>query len=672
MARTYYEWSNAIVAILPVAAQTQDAEVTDFRGPWLRPDSSDVPASEALLSLNAEYNPQEVMTRNGFGLLWNPSAVLTTLFNWVKVPDSVSTNGNYLAVYNATAGKAQWVVNLTTPVLTDLFTVAAEGLSCASGGNFLFVASFTLSGAGAAQCRVVGIYSFTVAVDTAFEGPLTAKPVLNNTGVGVVTAGSHFVGYVITSRTGFTGPICPVFSGTNTPDQTSAITAPGGQQIGGTLTPTTVWPADASGVQIVMAAVTNPFQYFIVPGLDLAVLPGTSTPVSFAINISDQQLELGTDVTNNQFLLTQDDLGNGPFNPFCVLIYGQRTVYLAISGSGKPAIFISELSNPQQISAAFGELNLPGFLQICNGFVLGGILYILGPHWTWAYQDNTQEPTTWAAAQLVDGKLGTPCNLGTTVNAAGGWAAVVHVTGLYIFTGQYQDPPLTFMVDSDWRRINWAAAQTIRLSDNKDEKELLVAVPLDGATTPSHLMMFDYTDGVDYQSIRYSLWDIANTGMTPRGLVAYQNDTTKRIEFLMSDGTAGPVVRQKNPTDDGAAWPYDYKPGGAPNQAAINFQWESAPLPQGQVGRVMAHVGAYVRARGSGVPVVTSYGVDRVVSARWSKAIQLSTTPGQDYFRQFYITSERCSTRFASGINPGDYLILAGLRQRFYEWAVRR
>jgi hypothetical protein len=246
------------------------------------------------------------------------------------------------------------------------------------------------------------------------------------------------------------------------------------------------------------------------------------------------------------------------------------------------------------------------------------------------------------------------------------------VSGLYIFTGQYQDPPLTFMIDPDWKRINWAAAQTIRISDNKDQKELLLAVPLDEATTPSHLMMFDYTDGLDYQSVRYSLWDIANTGMTPRGLVAYQNDTTKRIEFLLSDGAAGPVLRQKNIQDDGAAWPYDYKVGAAPNQAAINFQWECAPQPQGQVGRVMAHVGAFTRARGSGVPVIRSYGVDRVKSVQWSKAIQLSNNPGQDYWRQFYLTSERCSTRFVSGVNPGDWMVIAGVRHRFFEWAIRR
>jgi hypothetical protein len=658
------------VAILPVGVQTQDSIVGDFRGAWLRPDPASVPASEALLSLNCEYNPGEVMTRNGFGLLWNPNKVITSLFNWIKAPDGVSTAGNYLVLYNATDGAVEWVANLSSPSRFPLFSVTAEAVAPASNGNQLFLPTFNSAGSGAAQMQIAGIYSlFTIAVDVAFQGPIVGKPTLANAGTGTVTAGSHFVGYVMTTRTGFTGPICPVVSGTSTPDQTSSIVAPGGETITGVISGVT-FPPDVDEIQIVMTATTNAFQYFLVPGQTYGV--SGATTVNFTIDIDDVTLIAdATDVTNNQFFLTQDSSGNGPFSPFMCIIYGQRSVYLTLNAENLPVFYASEPNNAQQLTQQFHEVFLPGFQAITSGFVFQSVLYVLGPHWTYAFQDTGGQPVTWPTPALVDAKIGAACVFGTLVGSSGEWVAVVHITGLYIFNGNYADNPLTFMVDSDWRRINWAAAQTIRMSDNKDIKEIVVAVPLDGATTPSHLMMFDYADGLDYTTIRYSLWNIQG-GFEPRGLCVCQNNSTSRQEFLLSDATAGPVLRQMNETDDASTWPNDWEPGASPNQAGISFQWECAPQPDGSAGTVMAHVGAYTRLTGVGQPVITSYGLDRTVAKQWTKPIQLSVNPGVEYWRQFYITSERCSIRFVSGVNPGDWMKVSALRERYYPWAVRR
>lgn len=652
-----------MTTIVPVAPQLE-SQISDFKGPWTRLDSGDVPAGQALAALNTEYDPSQCGERTGFASLFNANKAITSLFNWLKASDLVSTQGNYLVLYNATDGKVQWIPNLAAPALVDLFTVSAEAVDPSSSGNQLFLPTVSAASqttpVGAAQCRIVGIYSAATNVDKAFLGPITTKPTLSEISVGTVTAGSHFVGYIITTRNGYTGKICPVTS-LGDIDLTSSITASGGKQIFFSLTVT--WPAEAMSIQLVMTAVTNPFQYFVVPGAFYSVPGGGTTTVTATIDLSDAQLVNNTtDITDNQYFLTQDVVGAGPFSPFKVVVYGSRTVYVTYDVGGIFSLYISELENPQQLTEQFHKRRLPGFLKGTSAFVLRQNLYVLGPNWTFSFEDNCGLPATWATPVLVDGRLGTPSTMGVTVNASGDWAAVVHISGLYIFNGAYSDKPVSYMVDDQWRRINWAAAQTIRIADNHDKKQILVAVPLDAATTPTHLMMFDYSNGLDYLSVMFSLWNLS--GYNPRGLCVAQNVATSRAEFLLGRSTAGKILRQMNTTDDVAPWSDD--------GAAIDFEYEIGPQPDGAVGVVYGFTGMFVRATGSGVPTITSYSLDHAKSARWAKPITLAANPGVEYFRQFYLKAECCSTRFVLNGPAGSWMSLAGIRQKYYEYAQRR
>jgi len=649
----------------------EETVISGFLGPWARPEVTDLPPNRGLLALNTEYYSLEPGTRAGFGPLVNTNKIITSLFNWIKAADDVSPVGNYLLLYNATDGEVEFIVNMASPFFTILFAVTCDSIDACSNGNQLFVASINVSAqstpVGAAQVRIVGIYGAAINTDIGFLGPLTTKPTLSNTGSGSVTAGSHFVGYVITTRNGFTGLISPVVSGTSTPDQTSAITAPGAQTIQVSLTAT--WPAEANLVQFVMTATTNPFQYFTIPGALYAVPGGASFTVNANINISDQQLIANTnDVTNNQFFLTQNSLGAGPFNPFKVVIYGSRSMYLTYDTESTFAIYGSEPNNAQQLTEQFHELRLPGFQMGCSAFSLGGIFYVVGPNWTYSFQDNGQQPVAWPTPTLIDGRIGSACVEGVTVTASGNWAAVVHTSGLYVMSGYYQDKPISYYNDPEWRRINWAAQQTIRIVDNHDKKVLALAVPLDDSTVPNYIMTWDYSQSQggtpDYASVSYSLWNLS--GYNPRAMCLYQNYTTTRLEFLLGPSIANYLLRQMNTTDDANPW--------TDNGAAINWQYQTAPQPQGSLGVVNAYPGAYVRARGMGAANlgVTSDTLDNAASVKWSKPIILSPAPGVEYWRQFYVRSEQMSMLFQAGTNAGDWAILAGIRLKYYQWAARR
>lgn len=722
---------GAIVPSIPY----QEAEIDDFRGPWSRIDSTQVPPTEALLSRNSYYDPGSVGTRFGFGAYANWNAIATVLFNWLKEPDAIAANGNYIISFQPIFSGGVVIngiilVAVTTAVGTTLVTVptnGTEGASLVAGGSFLFTCGFNSNGSAAADgnfgVNVIQVVGSSVVADHAFMAVVTPSASTTTTpgdALSQVTPGSHSIGYTMTSRSGFTTPYTGYISTT--------VTA--GENI--TTSFTFSAPADCAFINWIMSPATNAFQYFQLPIPAVAVTPGVPNTLSLVIRISDAQLIAnGTDVTNNANFLTWSpppyaNPNQIPPRPFKLLQYGPRIVYLAIDAAGTPSVYISDPDAFQQLTNDQNKLTLPGFRTIATGFVLRGVLYILGTNWTYAFQDTGDVPVTWPSVQLIDERYGSPCVEGCTVNSSSGWAAVVHHTGLYIFNGQYGSLPLSYMVDDQWQRINWLAQQTIRIVDNQDRKQLLMTVPLttsslvniNGATVtlasgdqfnagwvnqavtingapytiasvntnctqatlsvaygvangltmtvaspiPTHLFMFDYTDGLDYTTIKFSKWDILRVG--PRGLCTFVNPATNALEYLLAQGSLGPIFRQKNAIDDTAP----YTDNGQP----IGWDYEIAPQPGGSVGTVWAHPGGYTRCKGVGTLSATSYGLDHSPVVPWVKKINLLPTPMKEYWNQFYLTSERCSVKFHCGDNAGDYCVITGYKHMYYPYASRR
>jgi hypothetical protein len=582
----------------------QSISVSDPQGPYTRLEPADVPVNRALLSLNTEFGPGGVSTRRGFGAVWNPNESITSLFNWVKGGDLVSAAGNSLIYYAPTSGKVRMVPNLAAPAPSDLFTPA---------------------GVGAGACRVVGIYGAAVNTDTAFLGPLTTTATLSAVGSGDVTKGTHRVGYVIETRNGFIGKLCPA-SAAGEFLTTSEITVVAGKQIRVNINPA-AWPAEASTVRLFMSPVVNPNEYYLVEGATAAVPGGAALPVQIDIDINDTDLMAGTPITENANLFTATPAGVAPFNPFAVLEYGNRIVYLT-DLLGVSQAYASEPERPQHITADQHVLYLPGFRQMKAGFALSGGLYLLGPHWTYATEDNGATPVEWPTPRLVDGTIGAMGPRCVTVNASQGFAAVAHTTGLYVFSGgAYQTRPLSYYVEPEWKRINWNYAATVQVCDDKDRQQLYVLAPLDAATSPSHILMFDYADGLTPEKVSFSLWSLS--GYAPGAMCMVQSPSTKQLELWLGCGAAGKVLRQMVSTAD--ATPYN------DDGAAINWQHQTALLPgvSRDPGMVYGHYAVQFRARGSGTLSITAKGIDNVrVSNTVTQA--LAAAPGKEYTKRYY------------------------------------
>jgi hypothetical protein len=613
----------------------QHITVTDYNGPWTRLEASDVPIDHGLLAYNTEYNPGYAGTRRGFASYWAANEPMVAMFNWI------SSAGNYLVYYNNSSGNIRIVPADLSLATQTLYTQAgASGAVIASNGTRLFCATFDSNGLGVGQCRITSKIGAAFYTDKAFLGPLADKPTLTNTGVGSVTAGIHRIGYIIQTRNGFLGRISPVSATTNLFDVTSTLTAAGGQQVSFSLTKT--WPTEADRIWFVMTTTANLDRYYIVESApEIHVPGGSSYTVNTTWDVSDADLAAFKEVTDNANLLTQDSSGNGPFLPFSVGTYGSRSTYLT-EISGISQAYVSEPDNSQVITADRHVVYLPGFRQMKAQGELGRVWYVLGPNWTYAFEDTGGYPVTWPSARLVDGTIGTLSPRGFTVSASTGFGWAAHTTGFYLFQGgAYQSRPISYYVDPDWRRINWAGgAVNVQVVDNKDKQQVYVIAPLDSATSPSHILVFDYSNGITPEAIKYSLWYIS--GYLPGAGIIVQNPTTKVMELWLGKQTAGAVYRQMNSTYDASP----YSDAGS----AIDWQFETALMPGVNVnlGQVYLHQARQVRAVGNGTLACTVYGLDRTKSQA-TPNITLSTTPGKVNTNRYpMMRSESVSYRFST------------------------
>ncbi len=638
--------------------------VTSPAGAWTRLEATDVPPDRALLSLNAEFNPGAVATRRGFASAFNPNEPIASMFNWICGAGLVLTTSNGLAYYNPTSGKVRLVPNLAAPVPVDLFTQAgAAGAFIASGGTRLYVATFKADGTGAGACRVVGVYGAAINTDTAFLGPLTHSPALSAVGSGLCTKGTHRVGYIIETRNGFIGKLSPS-NASGDFLTTSAITVAAGKQIRVVMNPA-AWPAEAKNVHVFMSPVINPNQYFLVPGAVSGVPGGLPWATTIDINITDEDLlSTGTDVTEHVNLFTATPAGVAPFDPFVVLEHGNRIVYLT-DIDGISQAYASEPERPQHITADQHVLTLPGFRQMKTGFSLRGGLYLCGPHWTYVTEDNGGKPVEWPTPRLVDGTIGAMGPRCVTVNGSAGFAAVAHVTGLYIFSGgAYQTRPISYYQEPEWKRINWNAAATVQVLDDKDKQQLYVLAPLDAAVQPTHILMWDYADGLSPDKANFSLWNLA--GYNPGAGCVVQNPTTKQLELWLGNSVAGKVLRQASGYND--------------DSAAINWQHQTALLPgmAHDIGTVYGHYAVQFRAHGAGTLSIQAKGIDNTRVSNVMTQV-LAAAPAQEYTKRYYrnhasqgpLISESASYLFSTSA-ADEWCSLSSLQHNFREWISHR
>lgn len=506
--------------------------ITDFKGWWSLVDPTDIPRSYARYARNCKYIPGKVGSREGFSPLFTPAALAVNLYNWI------TSSFNALLSYEGSTVRARLIDGGTYNSPQDLFTQTGKGLSVAESGLRTYLTVFDSNGLGAGQVRVADATTGIIAyVDKAFGGPFSATTSVTSLGAGNCSPGIHNFGFVYRTRTGFMGRFCPNNGVAFQPVQYQ-VAATGSGSLN--MAVTTTFRSDVELIQPIMTTADNLEKYYFVPNAGAGIIPnGLSQTVNLAINIADdvlvQDLE---DATDYDLQMTQTAGGSGPIFPSVVKAVGNRVAYVCDN-----VVYISAAGKPQSIAQDLNAVQLPGNLRVTTIEPLRGVYYLFGPHWTFSVTEvESQDPVAWPPTH-IDSAIGTLSPHGVCP-ASRGMLWVADTAGLFLFSGEYPDRPISYRNQAEWKRINWAAAYNVEVKDDYINQRVYVAAPLDNNTSRSHILVWDYTNGRDPESVQFSLWDYNDTAWTVGGICIVQNPTTRKQEFWVAAGTgAGKVLR---------------------------------------------------------------------------------------------------------------------------------
>lgn len=667
------------------------SDITSFSGPNLLIDEEDVREPQCLAAKNIEFIDSQVRApRRGFTQVWNPDKILRVMYNWLQ------SNYNRLIYLNS---DNQVISRDLSSGAESVFitAVSAVGMAFAQAGYRLYMSFFDAAGFGTQSAEVWdGTFtSGTPNVDPVFPPPPDVTVfsggdnwgAFSEPGAGSVSPGKHYYALIFNTWNGYQMAPGPLDSLVFTP---RSFVSAGAKNLQLTVSPSGNWPAILYSVQLAMTTAQNPNRWFLLPstnGGGPTVFNPTrgfgSSSFTFTIDIDDVTLTGGgpTEITNTLF-----NLYYGSTQPHCILAYNNRNIYITRMagfpvGSVVATIMVSNPFAPQYVTANLHFLNLPEFRDAVTGFVLGTVLFILGPSWTYAFTDNGQVPVKWAPPRLVSGAVGSTFIHGVSHNQDLGYAWVADHSGLYFFTGSvYPRVPASYWQTPDWNRINFnAPAGQMKVIEVVDDRLVLVKAPLDGATEANYIMAWDYTDGTDANKIKYcGLWSLAPfPGIGDIEIV--QAYTTRIKQLWISRGDAnGQVVRRKT-IEDGDATATNPAPLYDDLTQGIDGSYEmlaTAPLMRGgkaPTGPYM-QIGIEARLRGAGQINITGYSFDegRETPLAPILASEISMRPGQRFVRLVDEQTEVMSYSFDNGAVANAFLYLAALRCYFAPWMQER
>src|SRR5204862_264006 len=113
----------------------------------------------------------------------------------------------------------------------------------------------------------------------------------------------------------------------------------------------------------------------------------------------------------------------------------------------------------------------------------------------------------------------------------------------------YTSLPISYYQSPDWNRINWDAPDAIDIKDNPAIKKVYVMAALDGATEPTHMLTWDYTNGPSETKVQYSLdiiqnYDIGAMEVVRNGLSGMPVGVPQTPELWLGSSSEQPILRR--------------------------------------------------------------------------------------------------------------------------------
>lgn len=349
-----------------------------------------------------------------------------------------------------------------------------------------------------------------------------------------------------------------------------------------------------------------------------------NTATTFTVNFFDADLQSEGSYLLDQLTTIPAGVGIGVYRGK-LIVWGEDL--------NDSVVRVSAIGFPESFDAT------EGFVTINPGDSGGGVKYCaeyrsqllcFKTQRTYVTQDNGNPAAFWEVNAL-DKSVGTECHgvgkildFGEDVRDR---MFVADRSGLQLFTGTFSDAEITYNVSDIWDRINKAHFHKIEVAVDPLQALVYIAVPLDGATENSHLIVGDWQEGLGTEDLRFTLWAFP---VAPQTIVVDIDTTTKESEFKFGALSGNVFVADESSLLDFGT--------------AIDT-WVEFPLyPQEDDYPVYHYAGVRLRIKGSGTLLITLSGLDNVQTATVPSLV-LSASPGKPVFRGFNFTSERCSVK---------------------------
>ena len=573
-------------------------EINQFNGLWSRGRFEAVPPDHCSDLHNVKFTQDGLDVRDGFtrSLLVNDIRRMW-VFKIYGAADRVLILDGSGQLWDST--------NLVTPILTiatmtDFAAVGFGGRAYISPHN----------GTVGLPSEHVYVYSGSgTAILAGGAAPTGTLVAAQSASSGHVEAGTHIFAVAFETNTGFiTAPGPALFA---------TVVVNGARKVDLSGIPT--GPANTSARWIIATKFIetydgnqNGYEFFFVPNGRIA----NNTATTLSVDFFDIDLLSSADYLFDLF-------DNIPAMLWLGIFHGRM---IGGGENGGPSIVrISQPGQPEAFNEVTGLLTIdPANTSsaIVAGQELRDNLYLFKKTRTYTTADNGSEPVNWQVITLDEG-TGTDVHGIAVVTDSGGINIdkmfIADRSGFMLFTGVYYRPELSWKILDIWKRINQTYFQTIDIAHDPVLQRVYLAVPLDAATSPSHILVMDYANydasqGTMPSAVRWSIWTM--TSKPPTAVIVQTSTVNNSVQFRFGSSSNNVYDLEVGRLDDDGvmiATPY------------VQF----GIVPKDPGGTILHAGGLRFKIRGSGTLLTTLYDRDKAVSYT-APNMTLAALPGRE------------------------------------------
>lgn len=458
--------------------------IDEFLGLWNRGQDYSCPLNHFLTARNIKFSKNGFRTRDG-----TYSVVTRTNIRRIKLYRRAGESDRFLILDDS--GNLYDSVDPFVPILT---VSGMTDFSFQSFGGRAYISPHNGNTGLSGEVLYVYLGSGT-ARPAAGSKPNSSVGASTSGTTGNVEAGTHLFAVCYETNSNFI----------TKPSNSTVYVAPGGHKV--TISQIPIGPTGTIRRRIVATKSTQTYsgdplayEYFFVP--DGIIDDNFTTQKD--IDFFDSQL---LDSADYLFDILEE-ISAGTF----VSQYAGRLVVGGADGE-ESVVRLSKRNDPETFDAVEGfvvaDPTEPGTVK--NGTEFRNTFYIFKSIRCYVTSDDFQnEPIYWELVTVDKGAGTEPHGISTLLDAKGTATDrffVADRSGLLLFDGYFHRPELTWKIQDDWKRITKTSFDEIEVHSDSINQVLYIIVPLDGATTSTHIFFGDYSEGLDAENIKWSVWD---------------------------------------------------------------------------------------------------------------------------------------------------------------------